>query len=247
MGIAEKKIKQRGNYSVDIYEGSRIRVLKLGVTHPFSRDEVERVDSFSSLQTGVLKIRGEKVVACPIHYKYSRIAEREKRVLPLMSVIGIAEHDNHVLIGMRSKDVRFPNYMGAAPSGHVEFGLTPQQAIEMELHEELGRTGKTRLMGAQLSPLYFGLIYKIELESSDVKPSWEWSNLFWIQKEKLGQFLIENGKLFGPGFASSFLLYLNKEVDMDPAPIAEKHGWRIRMGKIRDLEWNIRRNPDTYL
>gem|GEM_PF-2145260 len=231
---------------MDVYEGNSIRVLKLGVRHPLAREELDRVNGFSSLQTGVLRVKRGKVVACPVRYKYSRAAEERGITLPLMSVTGVSEHEGRLLAGIRSGDVRFPNVMSPAPSGHVEFSLTPREAIELELHEELGVPGKPRLMGAQFTPLYFSLIYHIELESGEVNPSWEWSNLFWIQKEKLDEFLKKNGKLLGPGFAAPFLLYLHRE-GINPEPIARKNRWNIRFGKLKELEWSLRAGPEIRL
>ncbi|MBR9689709.1 MAG: hypothetical protein GOV01_02340 [Candidatus Altiarchaeota archaeon] len=227
---------------MNVYETDRLKILKLGVTHPAIRklDEQE-TKCWSSVQTGVLKLRGKKVVVCPVQYRYSKIAEQQKKYFPLMSVIGISEYDNHLLVGLRSGSVRFPNTMGAAPTGHVEFGLRPDEAMEMELKEELGVGGKQKLIGIQLSPMYLGLIYKIDLFSNEVNPSWEWSNLMWIQKDKIGEFLQKNGGQFGPGFGASFLLYLHKEgYNIDKIVNANK--WDVSIKDINELAWRFGQN-----
>jgi len=116
--------------------------------------------------------------------------------------------------------------------------------MKMELREELGVDGKSKLIGAQLSQMYLGLIYQIKLESNELTPSWEWNNLFWIQKDKLKGFMEKNASAFGPGFGASFVLYLHS-IGEDTSKINRVNGWNFKISDFSDLKWKLNRIQNT--
>ncbi len=229
---------------MEVYEGQKVEISRVSLKHPLI-DELPDMDvkCWPSMQTAVLRARGGRFLTCPVHYRYSKIAETAGVPFPLLSVVGVSEFEGQILFGIRSEKVRFPGKIGGAPAGHVDYGLSPEEAIAMELEEELGVGGTFRMMGVQASPLYFSVIFRVKLESDELRPSWEWSNIMWVQKEDLAEFLMKEKELFTPAFAAPFVLFLPER---ERKTVLEETGWRLSFRKLEELDFSIRRSQRTF-
>ncbi len=201
---------------------NRPKLVRLGIKHPALRiiRKVEG-DFHPSFESGVVKIRKGKVVIAPVLYRDLISAELQGIPLPALVVVGIARFGNSILLGKRSEGVREGGKLGFVPAGHVEFGESPEETLKKELKEETGVEGKPSFLFSTFNTRFLALFYEIRLESRNVKPNWEWEEVFWVREEELED--------YARGICRRGIL----------GYLAVKRGRKgIRVGKIEDLEWS---------
>ncbi len=204
------------------------RLLPMPFWHPVRHyiPRMERKKIWSSIETGVIRASGKRIAVAKAHYWQSKFAEKLGIEFPVVSVAGVTRFRDKVLVGLRSSRVRFPLTLCPAPAGHVDWLEKPSEAIERELEEELGvKASSITFIGIAFSSLFLAFAYEIEIESKEVKKSWEYERLYWVKLSELLDFLRRNRSRFGPkihlAFYTLYLAWLGKEFEIKPRPIEE--------------------------
>ena len=218
-----------------LYVGREPKVVHLGI-RPVKIGEPVMNELYPTVECGVLSVRKGRIATFPLTYRELKRAQKRGLGVLALAAVGVSHFRDHILLGLRSKRVNEGGKVGVVPAGHVSFGEKPKESVLRELKEEVGAEGEAEFLALMKGKHYIALIYEIELEKGDIRPNWEWEEIFWVRKNRLSEFIARHMK--EEWNVAPLVAYMEKEGD--DWKFLRKMGMDFEFEDVKDLRFRLR-------